>query len=103
MSSFDDTLDALGHVHRRNLLVSLLEHNPQDELPEVIADADRDRDAVDRLVSMNHVHLPKLEEYGFIEWERESHEVRKGPKFGEIRPVLELLADHEEELPDGWL
>ncbi len=52
---------------------------------------------------MQHVHLPKLEEYGFIEWDRDSHEVRKGPKFNEIQPLLELLVSHSDELPDDWL
>jgi hypothetical protein len=52
---------------------------------------------------MRHVHLPKLVEYGFVVWDEDEHEVEKGPNFDEIRPVLELLNDHAEELPDGWL
>lgn len=103
MISFDDALDALGDIQRRKLLLALLDHNPQDDSPVVIADSDRDRDAVDQLVRMKHVHLPKLEDYGFIEWDRDTHEVSKGSNFEEIRPVLELLADHDDELPDGWL
>ncbi len=101
--SFDRVVDALAAVQRRKLLVSLLDHNPQDETPVVLADSESERDAVDRLVAMQHVHLPKLVEYGFIEWNRDTHEVMKGPEFDEIRPMLELLADHEDELPPGWL
>lgn len=97
--SFDDMADALAHVQRRKLLVALLEHNPQDDAPVVIADSD----AVERLVSMHHAHLPKLADYGFIMWNEDTHEVVKGPKFDEIRPLLELLDDHEDELPDNWL
>lgn len=100
---FDDALDALADPQRRRLLVALLDHNPQDDSPVVIADTDAEADAVERLVKMNHVHLPKLEEYGFIEWDRDTHEVIKGPQFDEIRPLLELLADHDDELPPGWL
>ena len=101
--SSDDVLNALANVQRRNLLVRLLDHNPQDDTPVVVADSEAERDAVGRLVAMHHVHLPKLEEYGFIEWDRDTHEVRKGPNFDEIRPVLELLAAHADELPDDWL
>lgn len=101
--SFDDMVDALAHVQRRKLLIALLESNPQDDTPAVLDDSDSDTDAVERLVSMNHVHLPKLADYGFIEWKEERHEVIKGPKFDEIRPLLELLDDHEDELPDDWL
>lgn len=101
--SFDDIVDALADVQRRTLLIALLEHNPQDDTPVVVADSDTEADAVERLVTMQHVHLPKLVDYGFVEWDEETHEVTKGPNFGEIRPLLELLEDHEDELPDDWL
>jgi predicted transcriptional regulator len=98
--SFDDMVDALADIQRRTLLISLLQHNPQDETPVVIADSDSERDAVERLVTMHHVHLPKLADYGFIEWNEDTHEVMKGPNFDEIRPLLELLDTYEDELPD---
>jgi predicted transcriptional regulator len=101
--SFDDMVDALADVQRRKLLIALLEHNPQDDTPVVIADSESESDAVERLVTMQHVHLPKLADYGFIEWNEETHEVMKGPNFDEITPLLELLDDHEDELPDDWL
>lgn len=66
--SFDDMLDALADVQRRTLLVALLEHNPQDDTPVVVADLESQTDALERLISMQHVHLPKLAEYGFIDW-----------------------------------
>ena len=101
--SFDDMVDSLADVQRRKLLVALLEHNPQDDAPVVIADSAKESEAVERLISMRHVHLPKLVDYGFIEWNEETHEVMKGPKFDEIRPLLELLDSHEDELPADWL
>lgn len=101
-SSVDEALDALADVRRRTLLVSLLEHNPQDEKP-TIADSVDGQEPVVRLIDMKHVHLPKLVDYGFIEWDEDTHEVSKGPDFDEIRPLLELLEDHENELPPGWL
>jgi hypothetical protein len=52
---------------------------------------------------MRHTHLPKLEESGFIEWDQERNIVRKGPQFEEIQPLLELMENHADELPDGWL
>lgn len=101
--AFDDMVDALAHVQRRKLLIALLAENPQDETPTVVADSEENSDALDRLVSMRHVHLPKLADYGFIEWDKEAHEIMKGPNFDEIRPLLELLDDHEDELPKDWL
>mgnify|MGYP002762999200 CR=1 FL=1 len=101
--SFDDMVNALADIQRRKLLTSLLEHNPQDDTPTVVVDSDSETDAVERLVTMQHVHLPKLADYGFIEWNKDTNEVMKGPKFDEIRPLLELLAKHEDELPEDWL
>ncbi len=101
--SFDDMIDILAAVQRRKLLVALLDHNPQDDSPVVIAGSESDAEAMDRLVKMRHVHLPKLVDCELIEWDEDSHEVSKGPKFDEIKPLLELLANHENELPDGWL
>jgi hypothetical protein len=96
-------LDAVGDIQRRKLLVALLTHNPQDdESVAIVADESADEELT-RLVEMQHVHLPKLEDYGFITWNRDTNEVSKGPNFEEIRPLLELLRDHENELPDGWL
>jgi hypothetical protein len=100
--SFDEIIEALADIQRRKLLLRLIEHNPQDDTPVVIADSQSDADAVEQLVEMHHVHLPKLVDYGFIEWNTETHEVMKGSKFDEIRPLLELLDNHEDELPADW-
>lgn len=103
VASFDDCLDALAHVQRRKLLVALLDHNPQDDIPFSVADAENDIDPFERLVQMRHRHLPKLADYGFIEWDEDTHEVSKGPNFDEIKPILDLLDAHEDELPPDWL
>lgn len=99
----DDALDALHHIQRRKLLIDLLDYNSQDDSPIVLADSETDADALEYLVAMRHVHLPKLVEYGFINWNRDTNEVTQGPNFSEIKPLLQLLADNEDELPYGWL
>lgn len=48
-----------------------------------------------------HVHLPKLEEAGLIEWDPEHEAVRRGPEFREIRPILQLLNDNPDAFPSG--
>ena len=103
--SLDRFLDVLANKYRRRLLVALLEHNPQDDedpqIPDDVGITDEDLD--DLMMQMSHVHLPKLEEAGFIEWDRDTNAVRKGANFGEIRPLLELMRDHADELPDEWI
>jgi hypothetical protein len=94
-----DCLEALGAAQRRELLHTLLVHNPQEEGPVEIDVDDSDEAAGRRRIRLQHVHLPKLEAHGLIEWDRDDDEVSKGPQFEEIRPLLELLVGHEEELP----
>lgn len=96
-SSFDDAFDALADPRRRELLVSLLDRDSRAD-PRVADDEHGSGD----LLAMEHVHLPKLDAYGFVRWDRESGEVTRGPAFDELRPLLELFEDHREELPSGW-
>lgn len=51
---------------------------------------------------MYHNHLPRLEDHGYIEWNQEKHVVTKGPKFDEIRPILELFEENADEFPIEW-
>lgn len=96
-------LDLLASPYRRQLLMTLLEHNPEDEasIPESLASSDEELDGL--IMEMTHVHLPKMEELGIIEWSRENNVVTKGPRFDELRPLLELIDKNQNELPEGWL
>jgi hypothetical protein len=103
-SETDDIFEVLSNAYRRQLLIALLEHNPQD---------DHDRDPLDIVsdgpdpevleIELTHRHLPMLEQKGYISWNRETNEISKGPNWEQIAPLLELISDHRDELPDGWL
>lgn len=98
-SSYDPIFDALAASERRQLLITLLEHDSQETsvllgVPWRISQSD------DELVRHRHVHLPKLEEYGFIEWNRAEQRVTKGDRFDEIEPVVELLCEHRTPVLD---
>jgi hypothetical protein len=94
----DDAVESLSHVQRRILLVALLDESARAESTVSVADGSTD-DSRPRLVEMDTVHLPKLAENGFIEWDRETNEVWRGPHYEDIRPVLTLIAERDEELP----
>ena len=88
---------------RRRLLMTLLDHNPEDEasLPDDLTTDDEE--LKEMLIKMTHTHLPKLESAAVIEWDRDSNVVRRGPQFEELRPLLELIDNHRDELPDEWV
>jgi hypothetical protein len=96
LDKMKDTLfDALANEHRRNLLVALLDENPQDAVVSDSADVDvgplKTRHRL--RTAMHHHHLPKLDDYGFVEWQTDTQEVHRGPQFEEIRPLLEYIDD----------
>lgn len=100
-TSFEACIEALRHVERRRLLLSLLNDSPGGD-PTVVLDQ-LDTDAADDAlrVSMHHNHLPKLVDLGFVAADSRQNVVTVGPEFDEIRPLLELLDDNRTRLPDG--
>jgi len=94
----------LADRYRRELLLALLIENPQDDDdcdPLDIIDPPDEPEVLE--VELFHKHLPKLEQLGYIEWNRETGEIAKGPDWDDVEPVLTLIADHRDELPAGWL
>jgi hypothetical protein len=102
---WDTALSALSNSYRRQLLVALSQANPQDdEDVDPLDTLSHSESEVDHLkILMFHTHLPKLEDMGLIEWEREAGQIHKGPNWEEIGPLLNLIQNHRDELPDDWL
>ncbi|WP_324666185.1 hypothetical protein [Haloarcula sediminis] len=49
-----------------------------------------------------HSNLRKLEEMDSISWNQTTNELSKGPQWDEIAPILTLMYDNQDELPDRW-
>lgn len=95
----DRTLTALSHVCRRRLLFELYrEQNSGDGAAVDYTEIAPFGTETGR-VRLYHVHLPKLEEFGYISWDEAEETVRTGPVWGEIEPVLELISTHHRDLP----
>jgi len=97
----DEVFEALSNEHRRTLLLALSESGPQ-----VVAETASVGEAAGALpldwktrVTMQHVHLPKLEEDGFVDWDEDTGTVSRGPQFEEIRPLLECVAELADREP----
>lgn len=97
--SFDQQLHALASIQRRTLLFELLAECPQDDKQSVLDLSETPGGEGHRALQMRHAHLPTLEDHGFITWNQDGDTVARGPAFDDIRPLLELLQEHEDELP----
>lgn len=99
----DEVFRTLSHPVRRRILVAIKEDNPRDR-EEFETVEYRPAGATDETssVELHHVHLPRLDAADFIDWNRRTGEVTRGEHFEDIRPLLELMDDHRDELPDDW-
>lgn len=101
--ALDVSLDALSHPYRRRILTRLHDRNPRREAEFSSDELADDADDIDlREAEIHHRHLPKLDDAGFIDWDREADVITRGPRFDEIAPLIELMIDHRDELPAGW-
>jgi DNA-binding transcriptional ArsR family regulator len=102
-----ELLPVLSDRDRRALLLYLVDGNPEDvdDIPEHIRVAEHlDEDKRRELAEMLETeHLPLLEENDLIEWDRQRNVVLRGERFDEIRPLLGLISENRDELPDDWL
>jgi hypothetical protein len=87
----EEYLRVLAHERRRQLLTLLLDRADQEEvaIPDSVIQDDADRDAV--RLAFHHMHLPKLDECGLVEWDRDAGVVTKGPNFDNVRPLVEVV------------
>lgn len=103
-TELDDAFEALSSPIRRVILLALYEENtvpeedvlPQNGVPPASDELESAR------VMVHHCHLPKLERLGFIDRNTGGGTLTKGARWEEIAPLVELLEEHREELPDGW-
>lgn len=108
-TAFDRMADALSHPYRRQLLVALTEHNPQDigdglDAEHALASVHGGvSGGADIEIEFVHNHRPKLEGYGYIRVDEHTGQISKGPNWEEIAPLLRLLRTHEDDLPPDWL
>lgn len=101
---FTRSLSALADPYRRQLLLALLDHNPQDDDdrdPLNIVEGDEEPEVLE--TELVHAHLPKLADMEYITWDRTEKTISRGPKWEQIAPLLELLHENRDELPEGWL
>jgi hypothetical protein len=50
-------------------------------------------------LELRHNHLPKLAAEGFVEWDPRAGVAARGPRFGEVEPVLRLLVANADAFP----
>lgn len=92
----DRVLDALAHPKRRLLLFALFDEPEGSELRyDALPELDDER----AQRALYHVHLPKLEQYGYVDWDRNDWTVTHGPQWTDVEPLLTLVDTYLNDLP----
>jgi len=89
--------DILSKTPRRQALFAIREGIVDNDADLLMRSSRKEEE-----VRLRHNHLPKLEQAGYIEWDQDTGSISEGPNFDEIKPMLELLETHADELPSGW-
>ncbi len=97
----DTQLSVLSNHHRRRVLLALVDNAPQTTPTGSAAMVETDGGEQPQTIAMQHIHLPKLADHGFIDWDQETQRVTKGPQFDEIEPLLTVLSENQDVLPAG--
>jgi VIT1/CCC1 family predicted Fe2+/Mn2+ transporter len=103
-----ELFDSLCNVRRLHVLDYLSERGPEAELGTLVdhvaaAEYEKARSAVSRperrrvYVSLYQTHLPKLEEQGLIEWDRDENRIRLV-----ARRSVDAILDSGEPEPTPW-
>lgn len=116
MITNDEAFDAMADLRRRQLLVGLLHTDPHSIptlssvsqemlqahealLGEYLSGSEEIENADKAAIRTHHVHLPKLVQCSYIEWDHDGSVVTKGHKFDDVRPLLEVLGQELDERP----
>lgn len=98
-AGWDRILDVLSHRKRRLVLFMLARGEPVTESGLQVRGSSDGRRSES---GVRHVHLPKLAEAGYVDWNRDTGAITRGPRFDEVAPLLELIENHSDELPPDW-
>lgn len=92
----DDVFEVLADRQRRHVIKYLLECDPPVTTRE-IADALQSRDQVGSVekhrelrISIHHIHLPKLDENGIVDYDSEANQVVDWENVESMEPYIDI-------------
>ncbi len=97
--------EALASQERRMILYSL--RDVPDErripLPEAAMTPESSWDPEKASIRLQHHHLPKLADAGYIRWERNPFCVQRGPRFAEAEVLFTLIHESIGRFPESLI
>lgn len=98
----DGVFRTLAKAPQRRVLCALAQCDGPIDLEtlgeETVIDAHR---WTEHQIALYHIHLPELDDEGFIDWDRERRVIETGAQFEEVRPFVEILNDDRDDENGG--
>lgn len=102
---WDQLHEALASQERRMIIYSL-EDVPEERripLPEAAMTPGSSQDPEKTAIRLEHNHLPKLAEAGYVRWELDPFCVQRGPHFEEVEMMFNLIHDSIDQFPESLI
>lgn len=99
---WDQLFDVLSAEPRREIVNSLLDAPPDRRLPlpEAAESPNQSMSSGTLAIKLQHHHLPKLADAGYIRWEPDPFCVQRGPHFAEPAFIVEKVFESVDEIPN---
>lgn len=86
-STLDELLDVLDHEYCRRVLVALVDSEQRSDAS--LSPHSMWKEGTDLLEKgQSYSHLLKIDAAGFVDWDRETDTITRGPRFDELLPLL---------------
>lgn len=72
-------------------------------LPEAAMTPNSSWDPERTSTQLQHHHLPKLEDAGYVRWERDPFCVQRGPRFEEVEVLFSIIHDSIHTFPKSLI
>jgi len=102
-ASLSELFEILSHEYRRYVLWVLadLDRRPDESVDTTrVLRCEGEPDIL--RIELVHNHLPQLDDYGFVDWDQETETLRRGPRFDEVKPFIDLMNENRDEIPQNW-
>ena len=95
----NELFEQLSHPTRRYILLELAVADPGEAFSLEDSTTEIDPAGQNR-IELWHQHLPKLSNAGYVEWDKQTETLVRGPRFDAVAPILKLLIEHGDRLSD---
>jgi hypothetical protein len=98
-ASLNELFEILSHGYRRHILRALADSDQQTNggIGTILrSEGEEEPDVLE--LELRHNHLPKLDDYGLVDWNPSTETLTRGPRFEEVEPFLDVVDENRDDV-----